>query len=296
MGKLRKIAGRICRSSVVSGVDFRFRQRQLLHSGLLNNEEEALLKGVSLNLHPRDDMYTAFGAHHYLSAGLSAQRCILEALSSVRNGKPVRRILDFPCGYGRVLRFLRTKFPHAEIVACDVDPAALKFCESKFSVSSVLSNKVLETVELSGHFDLIWSGSLLTHLPEDDATKLLQLFYKHLAPGGLCLFTTHGLISTYWLEHNQVTYGLQPSARRKLLSEFDERQYGYADYQSQDGYGTSMVSHDRMVELARSVGDWSESVYFERGWDKHQDVYGFVLAETNVSAVRCSPGLVKASS
>lgn len=310
MGKLRRIAGRLVQSAddlkwklrgtvrrhfrvAVSRVDFRRQQRQLLLSGRLDSEEKAVLQCVSLKLHPRDDMY-AFGARHYLSVGLSAQRCIHEALAYARDGRPVRRILDFPCGYGRVLRFLRRKFPHAEIVACDLDPAALKFCEREFSVSTLLSNKALDTVAVPGLFDLIWSGSLLTHLREKDAAELLQLFYEHLAPGGLCLFTTHGPIPAYWIEHNLETYGLPASACQQLVCEFDQRQYGYADYQSQDGYGISTVSHDRMVELAGSVGDWTESVYFEQGWDNHQDVYGFSRAETDVSSVRCSPWRVKA--
>ncbi|HEX7157549.1 MAG TPA: class I SAM-dependent methyltransferase [Edaphobacter sp.] len=293
--KLRRIARRLFRSTAVSGVDFRIQQRQLLLTGLLHNEEKALLKGVSLKLHPKDDMYRAFSARHYLSVGLSAQRCINEALSYARNGRPVKRILDFPCGHGRVLRFLRRKFPDAEIVACEIDPTALKFCEREFSVSTVLSNQAISTVAVPGLFDLIWSGSLLTHLRENDVIELLRLFYEHLAPGGLCVFTTHGPISTYWMEHNVETYGLSASACRELLSEFNQRQYGYADYHSQQGYGIAVVSHDRMVELAGSVGDWTESVYFEQGWDNHQDVYGFSRAEANVPSVRSSPWRVEAS-
>jgi hypothetical protein len=66
-----------------------------------------------------------------------------------------------------------------------------------------------------------------------------------------------------------------------LLSQFRENGYGYADYPNQNGYGISVVSHERMLALAESAGNWHEVVFVERAWDGHQDVYGFVNADGN---------------
>src|SRR5437660_10051009 len=77
---------------------------------------------------------------HYLSVGLSANRCIREALRSA--GKTVQggSILDFPSGYGRVLRFLRMEFPDSDITAAETDGRALDFCRRSFDVTPFLSN------------------------------------------------------------------------------------------------------------------------------------------------------------
>jgi hypothetical protein len=60
-----------------------------------------------------------------------------------------------------------------------------------------------------------------------------------------------------------------------VLAGFAGCGYGYADYDSQIGYGISLVSFDRMTTIASEIGDWSLVAFLERGWDDHHDVYGF---------------------
>ncbi|MGG5887557.1 methyltransferase [Falsiroseomonas sp. HC035] len=38
-----------------------------------------------------------------------------------------QKILDLPCGFGRVTRVLRVRFPHASITACDLDREGVEF-------------------------------------------------------------------------------------------------------------------------------------------------------------------------
>jgi SAM-dependent methyltransferase len=269
--------------------DFRSAKKDLLHSGTLSREEKNWMKSVSLEIHPEDRMYVASGARHYLLVGLSARWCIDEALSRSCKNKSVRSILDFPCGYGRVLRFLKVRFPNAKIVGCEIDPMAVEFCKRVFSIKAIISDENLDTVSIPEQFDLIWCGSLVTHLDEKRTSKILQFFYEHLAPGGICLITTHGRTSLEWMHSKPEAYvGLSASARQKLLSEFHERGFGYADYESTAGYGISVVSHERMAKLACSVGQWTESIFLEHGWDNHQDVYGFAKANPAMPEI-CVP-------
>jgi SAM-dependent methyltransferase len=218
-------------------------------------------------------------AQHYLSVGVSALRCIDKALNYARKDKAVQSILDFPCGYGRVLRFLRVAFPDAEIVACEIDRVALGFCGRTFAVGTIVSDEDFHKLSFPRKFDLIWCGSLITHIDEKRTSELLRLFCEYLAPEGLCMFTTHGQTSMEWILKGIHTFGLSPGAQSKLLVGFDGEGYGYADYESLRGYGISVVSHKRMTELATSVGQWRETVFLERGWDNHQDVYGFAKVE-----------------
>ncbi len=256
-------------------MDFRFARKKLLSDIAAPDTDKALLDKVSLRVHCNDGMYIPLGARHYLSVGLSAVRCIENALEKSNENNAVGSILDFPCGYGRALRFLRVRFPKADITASEIDTSMLDFCKDMFSVNSVTSDIDFRKLLLSGKFDLIWCGSLITHIDERATSDLLKFFHDHLSPGGLCVFTTHGQLSVERIEKKRQTYLLTASAQQQLLSQFHDKGYGYADYKNQHGYGISVVSRERMLAIALSVGQWDETSFLERGWDNHQDVYGF---------------------
>jgi SAM-dependent methyltransferase len=214
-------------------------------------------------------------AFRYLSVGLSAARCIEKALRSVSKESEVGSILDFPCGHGRVLRFLRARFPDADIAGAEIDGSALDFCRRTFSIVPFLSKIHFGDIELPRRFDLIWCGSLFTHIEEQRASDLLRFFYDHLSDQGLCVYTTHGGRCIEWVQGKEATYGLSADGQQKLIREFQSKGYGYADYPNESGYGISAVTHQRMCELAKSIIGWDETLFLEHGWDDHQDVYAF---------------------
>lgn len=246
----RRIAREV-RRRIRQHVDLNSARKALLQSEALSRDEKRVLGNVSLRMHPSDDMYLVGTARHYLSVGVSAMRCINAALDHARNGTEVRNILDLPSGFGRILRFLKVAFPNADICGCELVPEAVNFCGKAFRVHTAISNRDFVNILLPGPFDLIWSGSLLTHLDESRAKKLLRLYYRHLAPGGLCVFTMHGQMCIDWLRSGAELYGLTEPARIKLLSEFDDAGYGYGDYESEEGYGIS-------AGVARASSHWRQ--------------------------------------
>jgi len=256
--------------------DFHGAKFRLLSSPDLTHEEKRLLEKVSLQVHHGDGMYEG-DAFHYLSVGLSASRCIQEAFRSAGKEFTDGSILDFPSGFGRVLRFLRVRFPNSEITSAEIEGSALDFCCRTFSVTPLLSKTPFSDLNLTQRFDLIWCGSLFTHIDEQAASDLLQFFHDHLSSRGLCVFTTHGERSIEYIQGKQNTYGLSEDAQQKIIRQFQSKGYGYADYLNQPGYGISAVSHQRMCELARGVGGWDETLFLEHGWDNHQDVYAFAV-------------------
>lgn len=261
-------------SFFVASGDLHSARKKLLSELTLSDDEKTLLAKVSLTVHPYDEMYVPFDARHYLSVGLSAMRCIENALHRASGHNSVRCILDFPCGYGRVLRFLKARFPNADITVSEIDRVALEFCRRTFSVESSVSSIDFSKLSVSGEFDLIWCGSLMTHLDETSTMELLKFFRDHLSPGGVCLFTTQGMHSVELIEKNRNAYRLTANGQRQILSEFHKTGYGYADYGDCHGYGVSVVSKDRMLAIASSIERWNDIWFFERGWDNHQDVYG----------------------
>jgi SAM-dependent methyltransferase len=241
----------------------------------LTDAERSLVDRLRLQFHVADGMYERGKALHYLSAGLSASRCISAALSSRPTQYPIETILDFPSGYGRVLRYLRAMFPTTSIMAAEIEPRALTFCERSFSVTPLLSKEDVGGLSLPHRFDLIWCGSLLTHIDATSAIKLLRFFHDNLTDRGLCVFTTHGQRSIEWIKQQQVSYGLPGDRQRKVVEGFEETGYGYADYLKMQGYGISVASRERMLELAKAAGNWEETFFRECGWDNCQDVYAF---------------------
>jgi SAM-dependent methyltransferase len=280
---IRRPLGKVRRAIVM-----RSARTALLTCTSLRSVEKEMLRRISLRIFVADDMYVSGQAQHYLGVGLSAIRCITRVLDHRRTDRlSIRSVLDLPSGGGRVLRFLQIAFPDAALVACDTNQPALEFCGKTFGARAVRSVPDFNQLHLPGTFDLIWCGSLLTHIDETRCTDLLRLFYNHLSPGGVCIFSTHGATSVGWLQSGLETYGLSRFAQKSLLSQLADVGFGYVNYDGQSEYGISVVERDRMIGLAGRVGKWSLAAFLERGWDNHHDVYAFIKRNIAPLIIEC---------
>lgn len=240
----------------------------------LKLEEKQLLRDVSLNVDPFDAMYVPGKADHYLLVGISAIRSIEAVLeNSGMRADEIRSILDFPVGYGRVLRFLRAKFPQARITGAEIDPSAVRFCIREFSIEPIRAQQDFSLLSAPSMFDLIWCGSLVTHITEDSAIALLRFFRDHLTENGICLVSTHGDTSAEWLRQRKHSYGLAASDQQELLHQYEQSGYGYVDYPNVPGYGVSIASPERMKKI---ISHLATLIFFQAAaWDHHHDMYGF---------------------
>jgi SAM-dependent methyltransferase len=254
----------------------------------LDEAEKHLVRAISLKVSASDYMYVDGWSTSYLTAGLSASRVIRASLDAA--GKVVSKgvILDFPCGYGRILRFLTEMFPDSRVVGVEIDREALNFCRRTFSVEGYESSPVrcFTSLCLPHKFDLIWCGSLVTHIDEQAALDLLAFFCRHLAEGGVCVFTTLGSkVADQMADIKKEQANFTEEGVRKAVREYQETGYGYTNYawaddQSSSSQGVSLTSPPHMLEMARRVGPWEPIYYLERGWHELQDVYGFMLPGT----------------
>src|SRR6185295_15938806 len=240
---------------------------RLLRDPSLSASERDLLDKVSTRIYYNDGMYNGDGAH-YFKVGLSAISCINEAVSAAGLTE-VRSILDFPCGSGRVLRFLVERFPKAEITACELNPGPVEFCAGEFGARPAFSSLNLDEVSLGKAFDLIWCGSLATHLNERGIVALFQLFQRHLAAGGLMVFTTHGDFVPGRIVAREFDYGLNPDQIDRIGRDYPRTGYGFEDYPGEKDYGVSLTSPEWIRARVREVGGLREVFFKERGWDNH---------------------------
>ena len=253
-------------------------KKELLSDPALTNRDRGLLTSVSSRIYYNDGMYHGDGAH-YFKVGLSAIHCVDGALE--RAGlKDVETILDFPCGSGRVMRFLRQRFPAAQITACELASGPVQFCVRTFGAEPAFSSLNLDDVLLARKFDLIWCGSLVTHLNKGGIAALFRLFRRHLEPGGLMMFTTHGDFVARRMPTRDFDYGLAEDQIDRIAQHYPREGYGFEDYPGEKDYGVSLTSPEWIRGRIAEVGGLREVFFRERGWDDHQDVFGFV-AETS---------------
>jgi SAM-dependent methyltransferase len=249
-------------------------RKRLLSDSSLSESDRELLGKVSSRIYYNDGMYDGDGAHYY-KVGLSAIHCINEAIERARLTN-VSAILDLPCGSGRVMRFLRHRFPEAEITACELAPGPVQFCVRTFGAVPAYSSLNLDEVSLGKNFDLIWCGSLVTHLTHSGIVALFRLFRRHLATGGLMVFTTHGDFVARRLPARDFDYGIAPGQIEKLPLDYQKEGFAFADYPAEKDYGLSLTSAEWIRARIRELGGLREVYFKERGWDDHQDVLGFV--------------------
>jgi SAM-dependent methyltransferase len=221
---------------------------------------------------PNDRMVTPRYPDSYFLWGDSALRCVQIAMAAVGK-RGVANILDFPCGHGRVLRTLKAANSDASLTACDIDRDGVDFCEATFGAAGVYSDDDLGSVQLGGDFDLIWVGSLFTHLPADRWTAFLAFLGDRLASAGLLVFTTHGTWYAERIRENEsLLGGVSQDAQSEMLRGFDEDGFGFACYPGRDAYGLSLSAPSAVTNHLQRLNRLRLVLYLERGWRGHQDV------------------------
>jgi SAM-dependent methyltransferase len=232
------------------------------------------MTAVIQEVSPRDVMHRSDPGRYFV-VGADAMETIARFTTLVGLQEP-RAILDLPCGHGRVLRFLRARFPEASIAACDLDADGVDFCASTFDARPIYSTADVAKVPLDAEFDLIWCGSLMTHVHAEQWRSLLRLFADHLREPGLLIFTTHGRFHARRLRSGQTKLGLSDWAARTVLSDYDQAGFGFQSYAGQEGYGISLSSPPWACEQVLATSGLRLAGYQERGWSDHQDVVACV--------------------
>jgi SAM-dependent methyltransferase len=101
-----------------------------------------------------------------------------------------KRVLDFGCGVGRVLRHFLPRAERAEFYGCDLDGPSVEWLQQSFSPPFHIfeSGESAGLPQEDGFFDLIYAFSVYTHFTDNWAEWLLE-HHRVLADGGI-LFAT----------------------------------------------------------------------------------------------------------
>jgi SAM-dependent methyltransferase len=164
-----------------------------------------------------------------------------------QHGRPLREcdsVLDFGCGWGRVIRYFDVK----NLWGIDVSERAIEACEQTIPFARFRTVEPLGPTDFEdGTFDLIYAYSVFTHLSEEAHLQWLREFRRILRPGGLLVLTTLGRT---FLEQSVAKFGGDDSEQFKRnaaqafsqdsLAAYDRGEYIFSPT-SGDHFGTTCI-------------------------------------------------------
>ena len=153
-------------------------------------------------IHPGDQMllhslqhhqHAGFALSQYFSISMQQFHAARQVLQHCFGPNPGQcRVLDFACGYGRLLRFLTTWLSPQNLYASEVQAEALRYVTRTFGVQGLASHTDPTCFVPGETFDFIWVASLFSHLPHELFKGWLQKLATLLTPGGVLCFSARG--------------------------------------------------------------------------------------------------------
>lgn len=143
---------------------------------------------------------------HYFAAGRIGD------LKKRLGERPVRRILDFGCGFGHGTAHLAEAFPDAEVTGVDTAEKALEGARERYGGQSIRFANLSGFVP-SGAFDLCYVNGVFHHIERAKRPEALRLIRDALGPGGhLALFENNP-----WNPGARLVMGRIPFDRQAIL-------------------------------------------------------------------------------
>ena len=104
----------------------------------------------------------------------------------------VEALLDFGCGCGRVTRHW-ADLQRTRLVGSDYNARLVGWCRANLPFAHFDQNKLAPPLDYDdAAFDVVYSLSVFTHLPEDLQLRWMQELTRVVRPGGHLLLTLHG--------------------------------------------------------------------------------------------------------
>ena len=106
-----------------------------------------------------------------------------------RSQAPVQRILEYGCGIGRNIPYLRAAFPNAEIVGTDISVASLEMARKEQPDATFVAEH--EHTAPYGSYDLIFVAGVFHHIPPLQRAGAARTLFERLDNGGKLFVFEH---------------------------------------------------------------------------------------------------------
>jgi hypothetical protein len=158
------------------------------------------------------------------------------------------QVLDFGCGWGRLLRLLLHAVPEAALFGVDSWDKSIRLCqESGLRCHLAVSDEVPDRLPFAGPFDVIFAFSVFTHLSEATARTVLRTLRQSIRGDGLLCLTIRPV--EYWMQsgledsatytdrHRQTGFAFRPQKKRRAAN-------------GEISYGDTSLALDHLAGLA----------------------------------------------
>jgi len=163
----------------------------LVHS--INNRT---IDGVEFPTFPDSDLQNLIHGHYGESAIIEAAkffRFVKKNTYQYPKNASNKRLLDFGCGWGRIIRPFMRDFEFSNLYGFEPN---FQFCALSRTLNpyvTFFSGAFVPTDSLPYQFfDLVVGWSIFSHLSPSSATLWLREAARIIVPGGHCVFTTWG--------------------------------------------------------------------------------------------------------
>lgn len=101
----------------------------------------------------------------------------------------VNKILEYGCGIGRNIPFIKTAFVNAIVEGSDISAASLDIARNENpDVNFYIDNGGFEVKEV---YDAIFIAGVFHHIPVEERNFIMQTVYHRLVPGGTVVVFEH---------------------------------------------------------------------------------------------------------
>jgi SAM-dependent methyltransferase len=134
--------------------------------------------------------FTGSTGDHTMREGFDFyRRCV--SLHKQYAVQPLRRVLDFGCGWGRVIRFFLKDVEPNDLYGIDLSERALAACRATNRWCQFLKTGQFPPTDFEAEsFDLIYAYSVFSHLSEEVHRRWLEEFHRIANRGSVVVLTT----------------------------------------------------------------------------------------------------------
>lgn len=166
-----------------------------------------------------------YALQEYMYGGKEAVQVIENVIGAAgKTLEGVRSFLDFACGYGKSTRFLVQGLAPDRVWVSDIYTGAVDFQRAHLGVNGFYSAINPDDVIFPRKYEIIYVGSLFSHLAAPQFKAWLARLYEVLEDDGVLIFSTHGeSVQPLSSESAEDGYMFIPQSESRSL---DKNEYG----------------------------------------------------------------------
>lgn len=232
-------------------------------------EDEMFFKALLPNL----DGDRNIGGFKFIEATMRHYDAVHQIADQMFGGfEGVSSLLDFASGYGRLTRALVQRMPIERLWISDIYADAVAWQAETFDVNTFVSVANPTELDHAQKHDIVFVGSLFSHLPADLFRAWLARLYAMLTPTGILAFSTHDP-------------SLLPDG--ELMDESGIRFFRWSESGSLDPdiYGMAYVTDAFVADAVARVDSGARCRHFPKGLYENQVLYVVARPEVDLSVL-----------